>query len=165
MNRPQLNNNPFALIQEIPSKWQGLKGSATDGFLSFNNPMYGVRAGFINLINTYLNKGIDTIEKIFPIYAPVGHGANVPEDYINRVVKLTGIPRDQKLTSQDLYSLGKAIVTHEEGNFWVSPKDFDEGFKLAMESKKLNIPIKEAGISLVAIAVIIIIIYLVSKNS
>lgn len=159
MARPQINNNPFALIQKKPSPWKGLKGAQSDGFLTFENPMYGARAGFINLVNTYLKKGIDTIEKIFPIYAPAGHGANVPEDYIKRVVAITKIPRNQKLTYDNLYALGKAIVAHEEGNFWMKDSDYDEGFKQAMVATRLNVNMPAvAGGSILALAILLLII-------
>lgn len=162
MARPQVNNNPFALIQPNPSAWQGLKGKNPDGFLIFNDAYSGIRAGFINLINTYINKGLNTIEKIFPVYAPAGHGDNVPEDYIKRAVQLTGIPRNQPITKpEDIYKLGKAIVTHEEGKFWVSQADFDKGFKAAMEAKKISIPTTLiAGSSIVLILIIALIIFL-----
>lgn len=145
MARPKQNNNPFALIQKVPSKWQGLVTSAADGFLKFDTPYHGARAGFINLINTYFNKGVNTIEKIFPIYAPAGHGANVPEDYIKRVVALTGIPRNKVITDPaDLYKIGKAIVSHEEGQFWMTATDFDQAFKSATDQVRFNSIAKKA---------------------
>jgi hypothetical protein len=144
MARPQQNNNPFALIQLVPDKWQGLVGAAADGFLKFQSPTHGVRAGFINLFNTYLEKGYNTINTIFlgdpalkPVYAPAGHGDNNPEAYAAHVAQLTGIDRNAPIqTEQQIYKLGRAIVQHEEGNFWVSETDFNGGFKLALEKKK-----------------------------
>lgn len=135
MNRPQQNNNPFALMDITPSAWKGLISVTTDGFMKFENPFFGTRAGFINLVNVYIKRGYDTIEKIFPKYAPAGHGNNVPEDYIKSVVKQTGIPRDKKINStEELYKLGRAIVKHEEGKFWLSEKDYNDGFNAAMIS-------------------------------
>lgn len=133
MARPKNNNNPFALMDTSPDSWKGLIGKAQDGFLIFDSPENGTRAGFINLINAYLKRGLNTIEKIFPVYAPAGHGDNDPEVYIKRVVQLTGIPRNEKITSSsDIYKLGKAIVTHEEGNFWLTQQQFNAGFESAV---------------------------------
>ena len=147
--RPQANNNPFAIMDTTPDPWKGLKGKAVDGFLIFDNPINGVRAGFINLTNTYLKQGYNTIEKIFPKYAPAGHGANVPEDYIKRVVSLTGIPRNTPIqTKDDIKKLGKAIVTHEEGKFWLTQKDFDQGFDDAIKSSSFLSSLKSAGLSI-----------------
>ncbi len=148
MNRPQRNNNPFALMDTTPSAWKGLVSVMDDGFMKFESPFLGVRAGFINLINAYFKRGINTIEKIFPVYAPSGHGNNVPEDYIKRVSKLTGIPRNKKIeTQEEIYKIGKAIVEHEEGKFWVSQSDFDSGFKAAMISVNSDKLFKTAGLA------------------
>lgn len=158
MNRPQLNNNPFALMDTTPSAWKGLISVTPDGFMKFENPFFGTRAGFINLVNVYIKGGYDTIEKIFPKYAPLGHGNNIPEDYIKSVVKQTGIPRDKKISSTyELYQIGRAIVKHEEGKFWVSEKDFEEGFKAAMISVNGNkLFTAVAGTSLALILLLII---------
>ncbi|MFM9952409.1 MAG: hypothetical protein ACKV1O_31050 [Saprospiraceae bacterium] len=136
MALPQQSNNPFAIIQRTPSAWQGLEGSTSSGFLIFALPVWGVRAGFINLVNTYLNRGLNTISKILPVYAPLGHGGNDPEAYIAKVVRITGIGRNQAITTQEqLKKLGRAIITVEEGNFWVRESDFQEGFRLAMQAR------------------------------
>lgn len=136
MALPQQSNNPFAIIQRTPSAWQGLEGSTSSGFLIFSSPVWGVRAGFINLVNTYLNRGLNTISKILPVYAPLGHGANDPEAYIANVVRITGIGRYEPITTQEqLKKLGRAIITVEEGNFWVRESDFQEGFRLAMQAR------------------------------
>lgn len=166
MALPQANNNPFAIIQPNPSAWQGLVGKTSSGFLTFQSAMYGVRAGFINLINTYLNRGLDTIEKIFPVYAPAGHGNNVPSAYISSVERLTGIPRNQKIESEaDLYKVGRAIVQVEEGHFWVNQKDFDDGFKLAVENKNLKKAAVVAGSGVGVLLLVGLITYLLINNS
>lgn len=135
MNRPQRNNNPFAIMDTTPDPWRGLVGHAADGFLQFDTPAHGARAGYINLVNAYLKRGLNTIEKIFPVYAPAGHGANVPEDYIRRVSSLTGIPRNKVIsTKAEIYAIGKAIVTHEEGIFWMRYNDLNKGFEDAMKA-------------------------------
>lgn len=147
MNNPQRYNNPFALKDDTPSPWKGLIGKRPNGFLIFDTPTNGARAGFINLVNAYLNRGLNTIEKIFPVYAPIGDGSNNPEVYIKRVVSLTGIKRNQIITSNnDIYKIGKAIVTHEEGKFWMTTKDFDNAFNLAFPSNKIASPIIPVGI-------------------
>lgn len=162
MNRPQQNNNPFAIMDTTPDPWKGLISKAVDGFLKFDNPANGVRAGFINLSNAYLKRGLNTIEKIFPVYAPVGHGANVPEDYIKRVVLLTGIPRNKTISTKDeIKKIGRAIVTHEEGRFWVTEKDFEQGFSDAMKSSAFLSALKTAtgSIGLLVLAFILYLMY------
>lgn len=137
MPLPSKNNNPFALIQAVPSKWRGLVGKLPSGFLVFDTPVNGARAGIINLFNTYLFKGRDTIEKIIPIYAPAGHGSNSPKDYINGLVKITGLHSSEKITTKEqIESLCRGIVQFEEGKFWLSEKDFQNAFKLAADHVK-----------------------------
>jgi len=162
MAQPKDNNNPFALIQQVPSKWQGLTGKRPNGFLQFADPVSGVRAGFINLINTYINKGLNTIEKIFPVYAPKGHGDNDPKAYINNVAKLSGIPKNKIIqTPEQIYAIGKAIVQVEEGIYkdsanqigWLSKPDFDKGFQAAMSGKTIKkVAIASGGLILVVLA-------------
>lgn len=124
------NNNPFAIIQPVPDKWRGLKGS-DNGFLIFESPVYGVRAGFINLVNGYLKKGLNTINKIFPVYAPSSDGNN-PGAYAAAVSKFTGINSDDLIGPAQVYPIGRAIERIEAGRQWVDPEDFDEGYKMAL---------------------------------
>ena len=150
---PQRNNNPFALIQEKPSNWQGLvRGSK--GFLQFLEPKWGVRAGYINLVNTYLLRGLNTIEKIFPVYAPVSDG-NKPDKYIEFVETFTKIKRNSIIDDADkLYIIGRAIERVENGKAWVSSTDWDEGWKLAIPviKPKLESVQFKAGAKVVAAA-------------
>jgi hypothetical protein len=129
LSKPQRANNPFSLIQKKPDKWRGLLKSDTKGFLYFDSVSNGVRAGFINLYNRYLNRGLDTIEKIFPVYAPPFE--NDTEAYIRTVCKLTGFTPDQKLNPNDFEKLGRAIIQVEAGKFWVNEDDFQKGFLMA----------------------------------
>jgi hypothetical protein len=150
---PQDSKNPFSLIQDKPSAWQGLVPGST-GFLKFTSNVYGVRAGFINLVNTYLDRGLDTIARIFPVYAPVGHGANDPQAYIASVERLSGIPRDMVIaTPEQIYRIGKAIVQVEEGKFWVPQDEFDQGFNLAMKAKNREMIVAAGGMGLSAIVI------------
>lgn len=160
MNQPQKYNNPFALIDNTPSMWKGLQGTRPNGFLIFDTPANGVRAGFINLVNAYLKRGLDTIEKIFPVYAPLGHGGNIPENYIKFVSNNSGIDRKKKITSVDeIYKIGKAITTNEEGNFWVSQKDFDSGYKAAMQSVNAESLFKITKSMLPVIIILLVLIF------
>lgn len=129
--KTQRSNNPFALIQAKPDKWQGLvPGSGP--FLEFIEPKWGVRAGYINLVNAYLSRNLNTIQKIFPVYAPSSDG-NKPDKYIEFVESFTKIKRNDPIDSADeLYIIGRAIERVEAGKSWVSPTDWDEGWKLAI---------------------------------
>lgn len=95
--------------------------------------MAGVRAGFINLFQTYIWKGHDTIEKIFPLYlGGVKDKNNDPDVYVKMVSQWTGIPSDQPLNNlEHVFLVGRAIERMEEGRQWVSDIDFMMGWKAA----------------------------------
>jgi len=129
--KTQRNNNPFALIQRKPDAWKGLT-PGSGSFLQFDEVKWGVRAGYINLVNAYLSRNLNTIEKIFPVYAPASDG-NFPSKYIDFVEKFSGIKRNEVIDNADeLYIIGRAIERVEAGKSWVSPTDWDEGWKLAL---------------------------------
>ena len=101
----------------------------SSGYRKFSSPAYGYRALFKVLMNNYLMKGINTIEKIFPIYAPIGD-QNDPSAYIANVEKMTGIPRSKMLTSYaELIPVVKAITKVETGTQAVDA-DVMSGFNL-----------------------------------
>jgi hypothetical protein len=92
-----------------------IKPGKTAGFRVFTSLPYGYRALFKVLKSGYLDKGINTINKIFPIYAPASDN-NVPTAYINAVVKMTGINKDTILKNYtDLLPIVKAITKVETG--------------------------------------------------
>jgi hypothetical protein len=133
--KPIRAKNPFSLIQVKPDKWRGLVKADAKGFLYFDNVVNGVRAGFINIFNRYYLRGLNTVETIFPVYAPPFE--NDTEAYIRQVCKLTGFTPDQILSPDDFFKLGKAIVKVEAGLNWVTDSELSQGFELAKD--KLNL--------------------------
>ena len=124
------NKNPFALIQLQPDKWQGLKGTTKNGFLIFDTAINGARAGWINLWNTYLSKGINTPNSIIVKYAPDGGGKDGA--YSKFIAQRLGITTDTAITTpKQIWELGRAIVYFEAGENWLSDKDLLEGYNLA----------------------------------
>lgn len=129
-------NNPFALIQNIDQakKWNGYVSSNSNGFVFFDTPYSGTRAGFISFINTYLKRGKNTIEKIFPIYAPATDPRNNPQKYIDTVSKLTKIPKDAPLTTaEQILAVGKAIIKVESGIDWIPNEILVGGYAAAAQ--------------------------------
>lgn len=132
--RTKRTNNPFALKGK-PKVWKGQTGVADDGFLTFQSASFGVRAGFINLYQTYIFKGFNTIEKIFdsnrvfPVYGDPGKG----ELYVKLVSDFSGIPKDKKLTHLEIKEVGRAIERVEGRHQWVSDVDFDNGYEMAID--------------------------------
>jgi hypothetical protein len=132
-------NNPFGLIQKSPDNWKGLIGN-DGGRLQFADNVFGARAGFINLVNTYLKRGKTTPAEIMPIYAPKGHGSNDPKKYIELVEKFSGIKPNQSINNEQLlYKLGQAITRIERGNP-LDSKSLAMGLELAIEAFGGKIP-------------------------
>lgn len=105
------NNNP-GNIRASKDTWLGKTGQDSRGFVVFDTLPHGYRALY-KLLDNYIKKGYDTIDKVINKYAPPTE--NETEIYINHVVSWTGIARYQKLTKADLYSLGLAISRQEHG--------------------------------------------------
>lgn len=109
------NNNPGNL--KISSNdWKGKvpKTQNTDGvFEQFISPEYGIRALFIDL-RSKLNRGVNTIEKILPIYAPTTE--NNTAAYITSVENISGIARNKVLTVADLPRIIPAFIKVENGS-------------------------------------------------
>lgn len=156
---PIISNNPFALIQAPgrADKWIGLKGQYPNGFLIFDTPLNGARAGIISFINTYLKRGINTIEKIFPIYAPASHGGNKPDLYIANVVKFTGIPKDKPLTSAtDIIKVLKAITRVESGKDWLPNPIMISAYEYAADYTKFPARLTNRNVKLILPIILLI---------
>jgi len=124
------NNNPGNI--RTGQSWQGATGSQ-NGFVTFKNMAYGIRAAATVLINNISSQGNDTIEKLITKYAPPSE--NNTEAYINAVSNQTGISRSQILTTDTatVIALLHAIFTHENGAWYVnkiSDADISEGLAL-----------------------------------
>lgn len=94
------NNNPLNIRKG--SKWKGERPTQTDrAFEEFVSMEYGIRAGFIILrkyMSGYfgLTEKFNTIAKIINRWAPPIE--NNSKAYVETVSKMTGIPRDQRLS-------------------------------------------------------------------
>jgi hypothetical protein len=91
-------------------------------FEQFKSMEFGIRAMTV-LIRNYIKRyGLDTIEKIIPVYAPAVE--NNVEAYIKHVVRMSKIRRDAVIDYRDketLYSLIRAMCFHENGKHAVNP--------------------------------------------
>jgi hypothetical protein len=108
------NSNPGNL-RLTSIQWEGKVPNEenTDGeFEQFYNAEDGIRAMARNLL-TYYGRGLDTIEKIISTYAP--DNENNTGAYIRSVEKFTGIDAKRVYPVDQIRSLVKAIITHENG--------------------------------------------------
>lgn len=106
------NNNPGNIRPNPNYTWQGQIGSE-GGYVKFDSMYNGFRALGIDLKNK-VARGLDTIEKILPVYAPKAD-KNPTEDYINTVAKWSGVARDKSLGKAELYLVALAMARFELG--------------------------------------------------
>ncbi|WP_343724941.1 hypothetical protein [Herbaspirillum huttiense] len=105
------NNNPGNIEYGSFAKSQGAVGS--DGrFAVFNSMEEGI-AATVALLQSYVQRGFNTIRTIIGRWAP--NGENNTEAYIASVAKKLGISADQKLNQDQLGGVAQAIFGHENG--------------------------------------------------
>lgn len=129
MARGLNNNNPGNLVTSDVIYDGEVRPSKDRVFRQFKTMAYGYRAIFV-LMAHYLNKGIDTIEKILSTYAPPHE--NPTEAYISQVSRATGIPRAHKLKSSDGADFIKIVsaISHVENGIRAVESDVLAGFNL-----------------------------------
>jgi hypothetical protein len=92
-----LNNKNPLNIRHNKDLFQGeVRPSRDRDFKEFERMEYGYRAAFVTL-GTYLQRGLDSVEKIVSAWAPSNE--NDTGAYIDAVVRLSGVARDHRLTS------------------------------------------------------------------
>lgn len=105
------NNNPGNL--RYNPAFKGVTGKDSRGFAIFKTQYHGIRAMRI-LIQNYIKKGFNTIDKIINRYAPAAD-QNQPDKYAKFVSDTTGIPRTQVLKQDQAELLIPAMIKMETG--------------------------------------------------
>lgn len=109
------NNNPGNLVLTTIA-WKGKVPNAqnTDGkFEQFTQPLWGIRAMFIDVRGDIEKDGLNTIRKLLTEYAPKFE--NNLAAYIQSVVNQVGIGPDTRILPAHYLNLLKAIIKHENG--------------------------------------------------
>lgn len=109
------NNNPGNLVLTTIA-WKGKVPNAqnTDGkFEQFTQPLWGIRAMFIDVRGDIEKDGLNTIRKLITEYAPKFE--NNTAAYIQSVVNQVGIGPDTRILPVHYLNLLKAIIKHENG--------------------------------------------------
>jgi hypothetical protein len=127
------NNNPLN-IRHSEDVFQGEISGNDKSFKTFSSLPYGYRAAFVTLA-TYLSRGWNTIETIISIWAPPAE--NDTENYIAKVEKWSGVPRNKKLTAIDgpEYILIVAAMSFVENGQNADISAVKEGFNLQTKIK------------------------------
>lgn len=170
MPRGLRNNNPGNLRDT--SAWQGLAGHDPSGFNIYSNICWGVRALATDLTSK-INRGLDTIAKIFPVYAPASDNNNVTA-YINAVSASTGIDPNEQLGTdpETLGSMIRAIADHENGgSSALTDDDINQGINMmGLQVSQLPADVAQAVQDNPTQAIVIMLaigfgLYLISRNN
>jgi len=131
MPRGIRNNNPGNIIQSN-SKWHGKLSKEQNKdrrFEMFIAPEYGVRA-MIKLLQNYMGKGFNTVDKIINKYAPSFE--NNTKAYINKVCKDLNVQAQTSLlpSKNTLRLLVFSIAKVENGKSFITPQLFEKAYSL-----------------------------------
>lgn len=127
------NNNP-GNVRPLSGgrKWIGQTGvdyaGSKEGYVIFDSMQNGFRAMARDL-QVKINRGLNTIEKIIPVYAPAADNNNVGA-YILAVSKNSGIAHNKPIAREDLSKIVAAMARHElgaESFALVSMSDIEKG--------------------------------------
>jgi len=148
------NNNPGNL-RDVGILWQGRVG-ANKGFTVFDSAENGIRAYGID-IRSKINRGLNTINKIIPVYAPPSE--NNTSSYITSVVRQTGFSADKKLevNGDTLFKLAKAMFNVENGtaaNTYLSDRLIQDGLSRSGAFKFSSVAIPVIALLIIIITVL-----------
>lgn len=132
-SRGEVNNNPLNL-RPSKDKWVGMRTEQTDpGFVQFQTPFHGLRAGAKNLLTYYRVHRRDTVSAIISSWAPPSDN-NPTESYINAVAKALGVSPDSKIDLNDKVTLRRlmdAMIHVECGSQPYSVSELDSAIDAA----------------------------------
>lgn len=113
-SRGMRNNNPLNIRYSPRNRWLGeVKRKRDFEFEEFVSVEFGFRAAYKTLM-TYRNKyKIKTIEGIILRFSPPNE--NKTEDIINKISKMSGIPRDKVIRESDYAIIIKNMAIIESG--------------------------------------------------
>ena len=106
------NNNPGNIEYGDFAKRMGATGS--DGRFAIFPTMDQGKLASMSLLNGYVDKGYDSIDKIIHRWAPSNE--NNTSAYVNAVASSTGLDSNQKLNKDQLSGVADAIFKHENGS-------------------------------------------------
>ncbi|WGO84677.1 structural protein [Arsenophonus apicola] len=133
MTRGIRNHNPGNINYLPANQWQGqlpINKAIEPRFCRFISPEYGIRA-LIKLLQTYHNKGYNTVNKMINRWAPPNE--NGTQNYINYVATRLNMAPNDKLNPFDkntAFILAKAIIQYENGAQPYDNAVFERAYRL-----------------------------------
>jgi len=137
MPRGIRNHNPGNVRWDGRTKWQHQVGADELGYMIFDGPEWGIRAGIRDLLTGFRRDQEDTIREIICEWAPPSENDTL--SYISSVSQRTGWDPDEELaavgvdpTPHVLEKLFEAIIYHENGQQPYAPWVIAKGVELAL---------------------------------
>lgn len=147
MTRGVRNHNPGNIRRVDGQVWKGQSASQTDpDFVQFDDPVYGIRALTVLLLNYYRWYGLNTVEQIINRWAPSVE--NDTTEYVRVVAMRMGVAPDKAL---DLYkrntlrSLVTAIIWVETGGYEYSADVIEHGVSMAVSESRAKLRLRDAA--------------------
>ena len=132
MPRGIRNHNPGNVRWDGRTKWQHQVGADELGYMIFDGPEWGIRAGIRDLLTGFRRDDEDTIREIINEWAPPVE--NDTNSYIASVSQRTGWGPDDPIVpnASNLEKLFEAIIWHENGQQPYQSWVIAEGVQLAL---------------------------------
>ena len=134
VTRGYRNNNPgnIRLTFDGSGKktyWTGEIDGSDTAFKKFKNIGYGYRAIFV-ILNSYITKGYNTIEKIIGRYAPSNE--NNTNNYIATIEKYTGKNKAAIISINDINTLQNIVtgISYQENGLEPAKENIINGYEL-----------------------------------
>lgn len=133
MTRGYRNNNPGNIVKTFKGDkqtfWTGEVKGDDKRFKKFKNMNWGYRAIFI-VLRSYINKGVNTIEKIINRYAPPHE--NLTSSYARHVSERTEIPLTEVLSMNDVNKIKSIVreISYIENGITPDQAEIEEGYRL-----------------------------------
>lgn len=115
MTRGIANHNPMNL-RDYNIPWDGRIGVDDKGFTVFKEPVYGIRAGTLDILNDFIKDKKTTTQALLSEFAPKTE--NPTENYVKYVAQAVGVKPDEQVNLLDKEVLCKficAIIRFENG--------------------------------------------------
>lgn len=131
------NKNPGNLRYRPEWNWKGVVGVDDKQFAIFESAEWGL-FHFGKQLERYKKRGLDTLAKIIPVYAPKSDN-NDEAAYIRSVEVQTGIDKNTVLDLNDrvvMEKLMRAFTRHEQG---IPPNGLDDWYDDATYDRALDL--------------------------
>ena len=132
------NNNPLNIKATKRSVWLGEDVPPKHKtFETFSDPIMGMRAAAVLILNHFVKKKANTIRKLIKIWAPPGVDKNPDKAYINKVAKDAGVSPDEVVDFSKysyIFPVFVAMIAFENGapaSTWYSTAQINKALSLA----------------------------------